>query len=170
MRTSNPFARRAFSAVFFVVGLGAAALACNADVQKVCFEGDCPEGGSGSGSGGSGGGGGGTTTTAPPEDGDFPCDVFMVLQTNCHVCHNAEHLNGAPIDLLTCSRFHEADCGSKTRLETAQSYVSTDFMPLGAMMPAADKKVILDWLDGGAVCADKGKGCTDKPGTKACYE
>lgn len=165
MRALGAFARISTIVGLVATGAGALAMACDASLDTVCFDGQpcVPE---------EGGGGGGTT--APGDDGDIPCDVFAVLEAKCHVCHNANHDNGAPIDLLACSRFAEDDCGGLgPRHGLAASYVDSDFMPLGAAelnLTADEKATLLGWLSEGAPCVAKGSGCTGTAGAKACYE
>jgi hypothetical protein len=183
MLVSGRSARVPLSAVLVATAFGAIALACDANLETVCFDGQpcVPTGGGGTGGGGNGGGGnGGATTTSTTSttsatfdpEGDIPCDVFAILEAKCHICHEAQHLNGAPIDLLTCGRFQEADCGAgDPRHLIATTYVNSGFMPLGATDLTDDEKTtVMGWLEQGAPCTPKGDGCTGTAGTKACYE
>lgn len=160
------------------VGL-AAASGCNADVETTCYGGPCEGTGGapattsspgGGGAGGSGGSGGAAACVADGAKGDIPCEVHAVLQAKCQTCHNDNHDNGAPIDLLACERFHELDCGQlKTRADVARDYITSGFMPLGGgTLTADEKKTLLDWLDACAPCEAAGSACGDPPGAKAC--
>src|SRR5947207_2975284 len=105
MNNHASFIRRSLGILLVALGLGAAVLACEAGVETECFDGACRP----------------AARAAPPPcaddacseqyvDGDFPPEVFAVMEHSCHKCHQDPHLNGAPIDLLTCDRFHEGDC------------------------------------------------------------
>jgi len=180
MRNARSSAGRALCVALVALGLGAVALACEANLETTCYDGPCvvPQattttGPGGGGGGGSGGTGGGDVCSEAPAEGDFPCDVFDVLKAKCHTCHNQDHLKGAPIDLHDCARFHEKDCtDSQTRFRVAQAYVSADQMPAPAGVPLTveEKKTLLDWLDGCSLCVPAGTGCTDTQGPKLCYE
>lgn len=173
--------RRFFGLFAAVITASLAFAACTADVDSTCIEGTCdtlstsPTASTG------------TFTTSEckpvengadtcsddPQDGDFPCDVFDVLKAKCHNCHSDPHVGGAPIDLLTCNRFHETDCGPvRTRFRTANYYLfCTEFMPLGNMkLTDAEKKTLEDWMNQCAPCVPAGTGCTGAPGVKGCYE
>lgn len=176
--------RRFFGVIAALSVAGGAFAACNADVESTCVEGFCdvqttPSTSSDTGT---------NTTTASecmpvanggdmcsddPQDGDFPCDVFKVLSDKCHTCHTDPHTAGAPIDLLTCNRFHEMDCGpARTRFRTADFYLfCTEFMPLGAKkLTEAEAKTLQDWLAQCAPCVPAGTGCTGTPSMKGCYQ
>jgi hypothetical protein len=150
------------------------ALGCNADLESVCHAGPCQgTGGGGATStdgGGGSGGAGGTMCPADPQTGDIPCEVNAVLEAKCLSCHNADHLGGAPIDLLACERFHELDCGqTKLRLQVARDFVAAGTMPLGMQdLTADEKQILLDWLDACAPCQPAGMGCGAPPGAKVC--
>jgi hypothetical protein len=148
------------------------ALGCNADLESVCHAGPCePTGGGGGATSANGGGGaGGATCPADPQTGDIPCEVNAVLEAKCLSCHNADHLGGAPIDLLACERFHELDCGqTKLRSQVARDYVAAGTMPVGMVdLTADEKQILLDWLDACAPCQPAGMGCGAPPGAKVC--
>lgn len=172
-------ARLPLSSVLVATAIGAIAMACDANLETVCFDGQpcVPTGGAGGGgNGGKGGNTGATTTTTASATfdpaGDIPCDVFAILEAKCHLCHNANHDGGAPIDLFTCNRFQEADCGAgDPRRLLATTYVKSNFMPLGPTdLTDDEKEVVLGWLEQGAPCAPKGEGCTGTEGSKGCYE
>lgn len=178
MRPPATFAAKCLSAALMVLGMGAPGAGCTAEVESVCHAGPCHGTGGGgassAGGGGSGnaGGSGGATCSAEPQTGDIPCEVHAVLQAKCQTCHNADHLSGAPIDLLACERFHELDCGQlEPRFQTARDYVASDFMPLGMdELTPEEKKTLVDWLDACAPCVPAGTGCGEPPGAKACGE
>jgi hypothetical protein len=191
MRVFGPFARSFAGVAVVALCVGALFAACDAHVETQCFDGPClvsTTTSTDTTSSTTDTTGTGTTTSTDtckvvenggdmcsdaPADGDFPCDVLTVLKAKCHICHDADHEGGAPIDLLSCSRFHEQDCGKiRTRFRTAQSYVCTNYMPQGAKKLTADeKKTVLDWLDSCAPCVAAGSGCsTGMTGVKACYK
>jgi hypothetical protein len=169
-----PAAESLWTALFLLATFGSAA-GCNADLESVCHAGPCQGGGGSatSSDGGAGAGGaGGATCPGDPQSGDIPCEVHAVLAAKCQNCHNADHLAGAPIDLLACDRFHELDCGLlEPRVQTARNYLASDFMPLGMEeLTAAEKQILVDWLDACAPCVPAGMGCGDPPAVKACGE
>lgn len=175
------------SGLWLVAVMGSLAFAgCNANVETRCFDGPCTDQDDP------------TTTTAAitttdtgattdtcqlstdgsdacsdePQDGDFPCEVSAVLEAKCQNCHGDPHASGAPIDLLTCDRFHEKDCGgSRSRFRMADYYLCSDYMPQGGKpLTEAEKKILVDWLAACAPCVAKGTGCSGTPGTKACFK
>ncbi len=138
-----------------LVGLGPG---CTAELEEGCLGGECvppgtppiPPPPSGSSSGG-GGSGGGLSCETTPATGDFPCDVFAVLEANCHSCHQSPPLFGAPYSLLTYEDTREfAGMTTIPRWVRVGAVVESNFMPLGTTMPADDKKILLDWV---AACA-----------------
>ncbi len=161
--------------------------ACDANVETKCFDGPCNEQddpvttasttdtGSTSGT---------TTECHPstngsdacsdePQSGDFPCEVFDILKAKCHTCHTDPHGSNAPIDLLTCDKFHEQDCGPvRTRFRTVDYYVlCSGEMPQGSkLLTDAEKKTLRDWLDACAPCVAAGTGCSGTPSVKGCYQ
>lgn len=176
MRALAPHAGKCLFAALLVFASGALALGCNADVESVCHGGPCEGPGGGTGgattsSAGGTGGAGGMMCTGDPQSGDIPCDVNAILVAKCQNCHEAEHLNGAPIDLFACERFHEIDCDDqKTRFQKTRDYVASDFMPIGDDLTADEKQTLLDWLDACAPCEATGTACGAPPGAKACYD
>lgn len=79
----------------------------------------------------------------------LPCDVGAVLRTRCQPCHGAPPTQGAPFPLLTQADF-QATYFSSTVRAAALEALRTDFMPLGGPpLNAADKAVLVDWLDAG---------------------
>jgi hypothetical protein len=107
-------------------------------------------GGAGAGGAGGGGAGGataGATNTAGaagnPNDGlMIPCAVNAAYSV-CHTCHQSPPVNGAPFPLLTLDQ-HQA----YKSLEIGD--ISAAIMPLGSVLPEAEKTTLLDWLLAGA--------------------
>ena len=176
---------RSFGAALLACAFGAGLLACNAEVETRCFDGPCQEQDDPTTSATTSTSGSTTTTQCEPsvnggdacsddpQSGDFPCEVFTILQAKCHTCHTDPHGGGAPIDLLTCDRFHEQDCGpQRTRFRTADFYLfCTHYMPQGAkQLTDAEAQTLQDWITGCAPCVPAGSGCTAAPSPKACYE
>jgi len=152
------FLRRLWPLAFayiFVISGGA----CTAELQEGCLSGDCSPPGtpnvpSSTTSSGAGGAGGASCDTTPAT-GDFPCDVFTVLQNNCHSCHQAPPLNGAPYSLLTYEDTRELNGMTTTpRWKRMGEVVESGFMPLGKTISAMDKQILLDWVAGCALPAD----------------
>ncbi|MDI1478349.1 hypothetical protein [Polyangium sp. y55x31] len=148
--------------------LAALGPACTAELEEGCLGGQCVPPGSPpipplptSGSGGGGGGGdAGPTCEDTPQTGDFPCDVFTVLQTHCHTCHQSPPLNGAPYSLLTYEDTRlPHGMTTKPRFVRMAEVVESGFMPLMATLPAADKQILLDWLSTCGLPAPDGMGC-----------
>jgi len=151
--------------------LAALGPACTANVEEGCLGGECvppggspplpPPGAGSSGGGGSGGGGdAGPTCENTTPTGDFPCDVFTVLQNNCHTCHQDPPQKNAPFSLLTYEDT-QADFGTsgKKRWQRMKEVVETNFMPLGSALTDSDKQILLGWLEGCAQPAAEGMGC-----------
>jgi hypothetical protein len=175
MHIPAPHAPTRLLFTLFALAGGLLASGCEADLETVCHAGPCAGTGAGpdttSPNGGSGGAGGGMMCPADPQTGDIPCAVHAVLEARCITCHNADHVNGANIDLLACERFHETDCDNQgTRLAKTRKYIESGFMPIGPDLTADEKQILLDWLDACAPCDAAGSGCGDPPGAKACYE
>lgn len=129
--------------------------ACTAELEEGCLSGDCsfpgkpvvPAPTTGSGTGGAGG----SSCATTPATGDFPCDVFAALQTNCHSCHQNPPVSGAPFSLLTYEDTR-ALFGMTTipRWQRMGEVIDSGFMPLGTTISATDKQLLLDWV---ATCA-----------------
>ena len=138
--------------------------ACTADLEEGCLSGECSPPGkppvptntsSSSGTGGAGG----SSCESTPATGDFPCDVFTVLQNNCHSCHQAPPLNGAPYSLLTYEDTREIITTTMApRWKRMGEVVDSGFMPLGKTISETDKQILLDWVAGCALPADS-MGC-----------
>ncbi len=166
-----------------LLGCGVVA-ACSAEVETKCFDGPCNEQDDPATTAATTTSSGTTTEECPlkkdgsdacsddPQSGDFPCDVFTVLEAKCHTCHTDPHAGNAPIDLLTCDRFHEKDCGkSRSRFRMADFYVCSGQMPQGGKkLTDAEKQTLIDWLDACAPCVAKGSGCSGTAGASACFE
>jgi hypothetical protein len=134
--------------------------ACTAELEEGCIGGMCsppgkpnvPANTTSSSSGGGGAGGSPCETT--PATGDFPCDVFTVLQNNCHSCHQSPPTNNAPFSLLTYEDTRVPFGMTKFRWQRIGEVVDSGFMPLGQTMPPADKQILLDWVSTCALPAD----------------
>jgi hypothetical protein len=140
--------------------------ACNADVGEGCLAGPC------TGSGGPGADAGCATAscTPVPKTGDFPCDVFAVIHTNCNPCHQDPPQNGAPFPLLTYADTQKPY--GPTTLISQQMFdqiqpCGSPRMPLGGMLTTDDFNTLSDWLAGcaqpipaGQGCGCPGQGCT----------
>jgi hypothetical protein len=144
--------------------LAALGPACTADLEEGCLGGECvPPGGSppipphGAGSGGSGGGG--PSCENVTDTGDFPCDVFTVLQKNCHTCHQNPPQKGAPFSLLMYEDTQAPYGMTGTRWERMREVVESGFMPQGSTLTDNDKQILLGWLEACAQPAADGMGC-----------
>jgi hypothetical protein len=145
--------------VFIIAGT-----ACTAELEEGCLGGNCSPPGkpnvpvNTSSSSGTGGAGGSSCETTPAT-GDFPCDVFAVLQNNCNSCHQSPPVNGAPFSLLTYEDTRELlFMSTKPRWQRMGEVVESSFMPLGATIADPDKQLLLDWVSSCALPAD-GMGC-----------
>jgi hypothetical protein len=135
-----------FAAVFSLVFAG-----CTAELEEGCLAGECSPPGmpvvpSNSSSSSSSGG---LSCDTTPATGNFPCDVFTVLQTHCHSCHQSPPLSNAPYSLLTYEDTRELN-GATTipRWQRIAPVVESGFMPLGKTMPDPDKQILIDWVSG----------------------
>ena len=151
-------------AILAISSLFSALLAsCTADLEEGCLGGECVPPGSPPIPAEwpvSDAGSDGATCTGTPDVGDFPCDVFALLQTHCQTCHQAPPLNGAPFSLLTYEDTRQPfGSTGKQRWQRMAEVIETGFMPLGQMIPAADKDAFLAWLNACAVPAPDGMGC-----------
>jgi hypothetical protein len=138
--------------------------ACDAQVFESCTQGPC--------------GGGVTTMSATmtedaancpgtPQTGDFPCDIFAVVHTNCNPCHQMPPKNGAPFPLLVYADTQQRY--SPTELVFQQMFISTGpngapRMPFGGMLAPADYDLLHGWLGQCAPPVPAGTGC-GCPGT-----
>jgi hypothetical protein len=145
--------------------LAALVPACTAELAEDCLGGPCvppgnppipppwppPE---------SDGGSDGPTCEDTTDTGDFPCDVFALLQTHCHTCHQSPPLNSAPFPLLTFEDT-QAPYGTmgKQRWQRMAEVVESGFMPLGKTIPPEDKQALLAWLTACAPPTEAGMGC-----------
>ncbi len=134
--------------------------ACTAELEEGCLGGECsppgkpnvPANTTSSSSGGGGAGGSPCETT--PATGDFPCEVFTVLQNNCHSCHQSPPQSGAPYSLLTYEDTRVPFFMDKLRWQRMGEVVDSGFMPFGATITPADKQILLDWVSTCALPAD----------------
>ncbi len=145
----------AFACSLIVVGT-----ACTAELEEGCLGGECSPPGkpnipANTSSSSGGGGAGGSPCETTPATGDFPCEVFTVLQNNCHACHQSPPLSGAPYSLLTYEDTRALNGATTTpRWKRMGEVVDVNFMPLGSSMPAPDKQILLDWVSTCALPAD----------------
>jgi hypothetical protein len=141
----------------------ALASACNASVTESCLGGPCAtDTGGMAGAGGKGADSGADACPAKPKTGDFPCDVFAVIHTNCNPCHQNPPMNNAPFPLLTYSDTQQPFLPGKLIFQ--QMYDQTrptacPRMPLGGMLDAADLATLTAWLTSCAPPEPSGKGC-----------
>ena len=152
-----------------LAALASLGAACTADLEEGCLGGECVPPGkppvpplptSGTGGGGGGGGDAGPTCEDTPETGDFPCDIFAILQTHCHNCHQSPPLSGAPYSLLTYEDTRPLHgITTKPRFVRMAEVVESGFMPLMATIPEPEKQTLLDWLNTCALPAPDGMGC-----------
>jgi hypothetical protein len=101
--------------------------------------------------------GSGPKTDTPAAKGSIPCAVDKIIETNCRSCHGAKPAFTATFSLTTLASFQGASDTdpAKKMHEVALTRVSaTDkkrMPPTSAKaIPAADLKVLTDWLSGGA--------------------
>lgn len=145
-----------------------AAAACDARTTEGCLGGVC-------GSGGAGGHGG--TSPVPPADagadaapactptprtGDYPCDVFAVIHANCHPCHQAPPLAGAPFPLLTYADTQQVFHPGKLVFQQMHDQIQPGAdprMPFGGALTSAEQQTLDAWLTGCAPPAPAGTGC-----------
>lgn len=141
--------------------------ACAADVEESCVGGNCKFDGyvTPPVSGGGGGGGppmGAAACAAGPTTGDFPCDVFDVLQRRCFACH------GDPMALVgPFSIYAYEDTQQPYGIELVFQAMAKAIgpnpavpMPLGGPpLSAEDAKILGDWLNSCAMPVAEGTGC-----------
>jgi len=68
-------------------------------------------------------------------------------------------MNNAPFPLLTYEDTQAPFGADKQRWQRMAEVVESGFMPLGKVLPAADKQTLLDWLGQCAPPAPDGMGC-----------
>jgi hypothetical protein len=79
----------------------------------------------------------------------LPCDVEAVLAAKCRRCHGSPTMQGAPFSLFTQADFLAPYAGSTVEARAVLA-LESDFMPLnGPPLSAADKAVMIGWLDAG---------------------
>lgn len=159
-RSSLP---RFLSLLILSAAFAALLASCTANLEEGCLAGECVPPGS---------------APVPPEwpkdagsdapacmdttdVGDFPCDVFALLQTHCQTCHQEPPLNGAPFSLLTYEDTQQPfGVMGQQRWQRMAEVVESGFMPpSGVVLPAADKEALLAWLTACAQPAPMGMGC-----------
>lgn len=158
--------------------------ACEADLREACLAGPCSvsvsSGGGASsasggpatttsGVGGANGGAGGTggNETPPCVDetdvGDFPCEVFEVLNDKCHVCHQDPPDNGAPFSLLTYEDTQKpySDRQRWERMTEVVEDGAVPSMPFGDApdLTTTQLNVLRKWFKACAPPAPDGEGC-----------
>jgi hypothetical protein len=151
------------------VVLAACALAlapsCNATVTEGCLEGTCPVEGTGGGCASPPMPDGSMTADTCPmtlQSGDFPCDVFAVIHTNCNPCHANPKLNGAPFPLLTFDDTQQPFTACQLifqRMYDQTRPSACPRMPLGGMLDTADYATLSNWLLMCAPPLPAGTGC-----------
>lgn len=93
----RPVARSILLASLVVAAASLLIAACDAEVTQSCVSGPCVlDAAAPVGEGGSDGG----ACEPPPKVGDYPCDVFALIQKKCHPCHHEPPAIG-PFPLLT---------------------------------------------------------------------
>lgn len=142
--------------------------ACTATLDENCISGPCEadqvaaSSVASAGAGGSGGAGGGAPVCDPnlPTTGDYPCDVFAVLQNRCFECHTNPPLNGAPFPLLTFEDSHQP-YSTKLRWEFMKIDIESGYMPFNKPddLMGAELKTMEDWFAQCAPPAPAGMGC-----------
>ena len=165
--------RLLFAAALLLAACVAAPLSsCTADTTESCIGGPCTLAGSGGASSavsssGTGGGPGADACMPVSKTGDFPCDVFAVIHTNCNPCHQMPPLNNAPFPLLVYADTQAPYEPGKLIFQ--QMYDQTrpgaaPRMPFGGMLSDPDYAMLSAWLLACAppVAAGTGCGC---PGT-----
>jgi hypothetical protein len=181
---------------FAFASAGAAAVmmlsSCDANPTFGCVGGPCL---SGTGTGGSGGGTGGAGDggcSDAPQSGDYPCgpdggsdagDIFSIIHTHCHRCHNEMQTctipdgggvqpSGAPFSLLTYAdtqQMYTPFTKSFIRWKIMRQVVAGNPPPMefGAHMPFGDAPqldptdlaTLEAWLDSCAPPVPTGMGC-----------
>lgn len=165
---------RSLAAASVLFGLLAALASCTADLTEACVGGRCDTTtssttgtGGGGGSGGGGGGAGGGACTPNPATGEFPCEVFTVLQAKCQTCHAPDKLamSGAPFSLLTYEDTQQPFAGGpKLRWQRMSEVIqpgAIPHMPFGSapQLTPDEKKTLDAWFADCAKPAPDGMGC-----------
>jgi hypothetical protein len=132
--------------------------ACDASTTETCIGGPCTLGGGG----GCGPG---------PAQGDYPCDVFAVIDAQCLPCHQSPPRLGAPFPLLTYEDTQQPFFGGpKLVYQQMHDQIQPGAMPrmpFGGALSTADFATLDGWLSqcappvaAGMGCGCPGKGCT----------
>jgi hypothetical protein len=160
---------------FSFIAAALVAGACTADLEESCLTGPCNVGpqvtassttgmtggaGGAGGEGGAGGAGGGDPCADVPTTGQFPCDVYNVLVTHCHKCHQDPPLMGAPFPLFTFEKTREI-YGSGPIWMKMQNAIASGFMPLAPNpdLMGLDLQTMQDWFAACAPPVPDGMGC-----------
>lgn len=116
----------------------------------------------------------GTTPSYPSGPTNLPCDVEHLLATRCWSCHGPSPAAGAPMSLVTrdelLAKSKSDPTKSNAELAVARMQSTTAPMPPGSPSPAADVKVLSDWIaamEPAGTCADAG-GSTTYDGPLTC--
>lgn len=87
----------------------------------------------------------------------FPCDVDDVLAAKCRRCHSTPMRHSAPFSLLTWEDTQPM-LRDRPRFQVMASAVKSGFMPYNVLanppverLSDAEKKVIVDWVEAGAL-------------------
>jgi len=157
-----PSLPRFLAPLALISALAALGSACTAELEESCLGGECVPPGAPPvpPAPTSGAGGGGAACDDTPATGDFPCDVFDLLQTHCHTCHSDPPKNGAPYSLLTYEDTRAPHLmTAEFRFERMAKAIESGFMPIGETLTDADKQTLLDWLSTCGLPAPDGMGC-----------
>jgi hypothetical protein len=124
--------------------------ACDASVTETCIGGPCTLGGGGCGPG--------------PAEGDYPCDVFTVIEAQCLYCHKSPPAGGAPFPLLTYEDTQQPFSGGSTLIyQQMHDQIQPGAVPqmpyMAGMLPAADFATLDGWLTACAPPMAAGTGC-----------
>jgi hypothetical protein len=137
--------------VIALLVLLAALAACDANVTETCIGGPCtvgPGGGCGIG----------------PAEGDYPCDVFTVIDTYCLVCHTSPPVAGAPFPLLTYEDTQQPFSGGSTLVyQQMHDQIQPGAVPrmpfMSPPLPSAAFATLDGWLTQCALPVPAGTGC-----------
>jgi hypothetical protein len=131
----------------------AALAACDANVTETCIGGPCTLGGGGGGCG------------PGPAEGDYPCDVYAVIDTFCLPCHGDPLRMGAPVPLGTYEDTQQPFSGGSTLVyQQMHEQIQAGAVPRMPYMdpfplPTADFATLDGWLTQCAPPVPAGKGC-----------
>jgi|GEM_PF-5059439 len=153
---------------FVLLGLASVvvsvASACTAEIEEACLGGQCSpnttSSSSGSTNASSSSSSSGLACEMTPETGDFPCDVFTVLNTKCHACHQDPPKANAPYSLRTFEDTRQLSGMTQTpRWQRIGAVIEQNTMPPNGSMTPQDKQTLLDWVAACAPPAADAMGC-----------